>query len=121
MKNRQKRLGELLKHEISDMLLRGIKDPRIGFVSVTSVELTADLRQAKVFVSVLGSENERKSSLAGLRSAIGFIRHELGQRLQLKYLPEIIIEYDTSIEQGSRILALIDSVVQKKTDTPDEE
>jgi ribosome-binding factor A len=101
MGNRQKRLGELLKHEISDMLLRGIKDPRIGFVSVTSVELTADLRQAKVFVSVLGSE--------------------LGQRLRLKYLPEIIIEYDTSIEQGARILALIDSVVQKKTDTPDEE
>lgn len=121
MENRQKRLGELLKHEISDMILRGIKDPRIGFVSVTSVELTADLRQAKVFVSVLGSENERKSSLAGLRSATGFIRRELGQRLRLKYLPEIIIEYDTSIEQGSRILALIDSVVQKKTDTPDEE
>jgi len=121
MANRQKRLGELLKHEISDMILRGIKDPRIGFVSVTSVELTADLRQAKVFVSVLGSESERKSSLAGLRSATGFIRRELGQRLRLKYLPEIIVEYDTSIEQGSRILALIDSVVQKKTDTPDDE
>ena len=121
MANRQKRLGELLKHEISDMILRGIKDPRIGFVSVTSVELTADLRQAKVFVSVLGSESERKSSLAGLRSATGFIRRELGQRLRLKYLPEIIVEYDTSIEQGSRILALIDSVVQKKTNTPDDE
>ena len=121
MENRQKRLGELLKHEISDMILRGIKDPRIGFVSVTSVELTADLRQAKVFVSVLGSESERKSSLAGLRSATGFIRRELGQRLRLKYLPEIIVEYDTSIEQGSRILALIDSVVQKKTNTPDDE
>ena len=121
MENRQRRLGELLKHEISDMILRGIKDPRIGFVSVTSVELTADLRQAKVFVSVLGSESERKSSLAGLRSATGFIRRELGQRLRLKYLPEIIVEYDTSIEQGSRILALIDSVVKKKTDTPDDE
>jgi ribosome-binding factor A len=121
MENRHKRLGELIKHEISDMILRGIKDPRIGFVSITSVELTGDLRQAKVFISVLGSETEKKSSLAGLRSATGFIRHELGHRLRLKYVPEIILEYDNSIEEGSRILALIDSVVQKKTDTSDEE
>jgi ribosome-binding factor A len=121
MENRQRRLGELLKHEISDLILREIKDPRIGFVSITSVEVTADLRQAKVFVSVLGSEHERKSSLAGLRSAAGFIKRELGHRLRLKYMPEISIFYDNSIEHGSRIIELIDSVVQEKNSTSDDE
>ena len=121
MENRQRRLGELLKKEISDLVLRGIKDPRIGFVSITSVVLTADLRHAKVLVSVLGSEHERKASLAGLRSAAGFIRRELGQRLRLRYVPEIKIVYDDSIEQGTRIISLIDSVVKKEDSAPDEE
>ncbi len=121
MDNRQKRLGELLKHEISDMILRSIKDPRIGFVSVTDVEVTSDLRHAKVFVSVLGDESERKASVAGLRSAAGFIKREIGNRLRLKYVPEISIEYDESIEHGARILDLIDSVVEKKQEDSDEE
>jgi ribosome-binding factor A len=121
MGNRQKRLGEQLKHEISDLILRGIKDPRIGFVSVTNVELTADLRQAKVRISVLGSESQRKASLAGLRSAGSFIRRELGSRLRLKYVPEIRIIYDDSIEQGERILTLIDSVVKKEGLASDDE
>lgn len=121
MENRQRRLGQLLKQEISELLLREIKDPRIAFVSVTSVNLTADLRHAKVLVSVLGSERERKSSIAGLRSATGFIRRELGRRLRLKYIPEIKIVYDDSIEEGSRILSLIDSVTQEEDRDPDEE
>jgi ribosome-binding factor A len=121
MGNRQKRLGELLKQEISDLVLREIKDPRIGFVSITSVDLSADLRHAKILVSVLGSESERKSSLAGLRSAVGFIKRELGRRLRLKYLPDISIVYDNSIEEGNRIVSLIDSIVQKEDSTEDEE
>lgn len=121
MGNRQKRLGELLKQEISDLILRGIKDPRIGFVSITSVELTMDLRHAKVFISVLGSEAERKASLAGLRSATGYIRRELAHRLRLKYVPELAIVYDSSIERGAHIIALIDSLTEENTDTSDEE
>lgn len=121
MENRQKRLGELLKQEVSELVLREIKDPRIGFVSITSVDLTADLRHAKILVSVLGNEHERKSSLAGLRSAAGFIRRELGHRLRLKYVPEISIVYDDSIERGTRIVSLIDSVVQKENHIPDDE
>jgi len=121
MENRQRRLGELLKHEISELILREIKDPRIGFVSITGVDLTADLRQAKVYVSVLGRESEKNSSLAGLRSATGFIKRELGHRLRLKYVPEIRICYDDSLEHGSRIDALIDSVIEGKTDTTDDE
>jgi ribosome-binding factor A len=121
MGNRQKRVGELIKQEISELILREIKDPRIGFVSITSVDLTADLRHAKVFISVLGSESERKSSLAGLRNAGGFIRRELGHRLRLKYVPEINIVYDNSIEEGARIISLIESVVQKENLTSDDE
>jgi ribosome-binding factor A len=121
MGNRQKRLGELLKHEISDLMLREIKDPRIGFVSITSVDVAADLRTAKVYVSVLGNQNDKKASLAGLRSAARFIRHELGTRLRLKHVPEIIIIYDKSIEEGARISALIDSVIQKEHDSENEE
>jgi ribosome-binding factor A len=120
MVDRQRRLGQLLKQEISDMLLREIKDPRIAFASITSVDVAPDLRHAKVLVSVLGSERERKSTMAGLRSAAGYIRRELGQRLHLKYTPEIRIIYDDSIEEGSRILSLIDSVVTKEDLHPDE-
>lgn len=121
MENRQKRLGELLKHEISDMILREIKDPRIGFVSITDVEVSPDLRHAKVYISVLGTESERKSSLAGLRSAVGFMRREIGSRLRLKYTPDLSIVYDNSIEHGSHILELIDSVVEKKSEDSHEE
>jgi ribosome-binding factor A len=121
MENRQKRLGELLKHEISDMILRDIKDPRIGFVSITDVEVSPDLRHAKVFFSVLGNESDRKSSVAGLRSAVGFMRRELGSRLRLRYVPELNILYDNSIEHGSHILELIDSVVEKKPEDSHEE
>ena len=117
---RQRRIGQQLKQEISDMLLREIKDPRIAFASITSVDVAPDLRHAKVFVSVLGSERERKSTIAGLRSAAGFIRRELGQRLHLKRIPEIRIVYDDSIEEGSRILSLIDSVVPERDYNPDE-
>ncbi|RJP22812.1 MAG: 30S ribosome-binding factor RbfA [Candidatus Abyssobacteria bacterium SURF_5] len=121
MENRQKRLSELLKHEISDLILREIKDPRIGFVSITDVEVSSDLRHAKVFISVLGTESERKSTIAGLRSALGFMRREIGSRLRLKYVPELSVLYDNSIEHGSHILELIDSVVEKKTEPADEE
>ncbi len=123
MGNRQRRLGQLLKQEISELLAREIKDPRIAFVSITSVDVAPDLRHAKVYISVLGSESERKSTIAGLRSAAGYIRRELGSRLSLKYAPEIRIMYDDSIEEGSRILALIQSVVpeQEEEQAPDDE
>lgn len=121
MENRPKRLAELLKHEISELVQRHIKDPRIGFVSITDVEVSPDLRHAKVYVSVLGNERERKATVAGLRSAAGFIKRELGRRLRVKHVPEITIIYDESLERGSRILNLIESVVQENTETPDEE
>ena len=121
MGNRQKRLGELFKQEISELITRKIKDPRVGFVSITSVDLSPDLRNAKIYISVFGSEKEKKSSLAGLNSATSFIKRELGRRLRLKYMPDIAIFYDESIEKGAHISAIIDSVIKEEDCTPDDE
>lgn len=101
---RSDRIADIIKEEISTMLVMAeIKDPRIGFVTITKVALSEDLRTAKVFFSVMGTEEERENSRLGLQSASGYIRHELIKRLKLKRTPEIIFKYDDSIEYSSRI------------------
>lgn len=104
---RAARLGEAIKEEISDIIQRGLKDPRIGFVTITGVEVSHDLRHATVFFSILGSESERKETLAGLDSARGYIRTELGKRIRLKFLPELSFKLDKTIEESQRITELI--------------
>lgn len=104
---RAKRVGVRIREEVSDLLLRKIKDPRIGFVTITAVEVSDDLRRAKIFYSVLGTETDRQDAAAGLLSATGFIKRELAARLQLKFMPEIGFEYDESLEYGDRIERLI--------------
>ncbi|GAF71008.1 unnamed protein product, partial [marine sediment metagenome] len=89
----------LLQKEIS-LLLRKVKDPRIGFVTITGVEVTDDLRHAKVYVSVMGAESMRTQTMEGLHSAAGFIRRELGRVLTLRRIPEIVFRYDESVERG---------------------
>jgi len=111
--HRQEKLGELIAVELSDLLRTRVKDPRVGFASITHVEVSHDLRHAKVHVSVMGSEEERKGTMRGLHNATGFLRHELATRLTLRYMPEIVFKLDTSIEEGSRILALINQVEQE--------
>lgn len=106
---RQERVNSQFKEELAD-LLRKVKDPRIGFVSVTDVEVTADLKQARVYVSVLGNEEAQKETMAGLRSATGFIRTELARRIRLRFMPEIEWRYDTSLEHGARINELLNQV-----------
>ena len=108
--NRVRRLGELLKEEISKIIRREVKDPRIGFVSITDVEVSGDLRHAKVFVSVYGEEKEKKDTMEGLRKANGFIRKLVGERITTYHTPEIIFRYDDSIEHGVYISKLIDEV-----------
>ncbi|MEW6458593.1 MAG: 30S ribosome-binding factor RbfA [Bacillota bacterium] len=103
---RPERLAEVIKKEISD-LLRQMKDPRLGFVTVTAVEVSSDLRYAKVFVSVLGSNEDQDASLKVLRGAQGFIRTELGKRIRLRYTPEVSFVHDPSIEEGTRIIQII--------------
>ena len=108
--HRQEKLGEQIAEDISDLIRTRVKDPRIGFVSVTRVEVSGDLRHAKVYVSVMGSSEERKETMQGLNKATGFLRHELASRLTLRYMPEIAFKLDNSIEEGSRVLELINKV-----------
>jgi len=97
-------VGAQIREEIMQIIRRDLKDPRIGFVSITEVRMSPDLRSARVRVSVLGGEDEGRAALAGLLSAAGLIRHELGRRLQnLKFAPELRFEIDPSIEYSVRI------------------
>ena len=106
-KLRIEKLQELIKQEMSKMLLKELKDPRIGFVTVTDVEMTGDLREAKIYVSVMGGEEQVKSSLEGLNSALGFIRREIGRRIRLRFTPEISFSLDTSLDYGDHIQKLL--------------
>jgi ribosome-binding factor A len=101
-----------MKQEIADILMRKIKDPRIGFVTVTEVEVADDLRNAKVFVSVYGSE--KAATLKGLESASPFIRSELGKRMRMKFIPELLFRYDDSVERGAHINELLHEIQEKE-------
>ncbi|TKC18699.1 30S ribosome-binding factor RbfA [Robertmurraya kyonggiensis] len=104
---RSNRVGEQMKKELGEIIGRKIKDPRIGFVTVTDVQVTGDLQQATVFISVLGDEEQRENTLKGLAKAKGFIRSEIGQRIRLRKTPEITFEFDESIDYGNRIDSLL--------------
>ena len=104
---RIEKLQELIKQEMGKMLLKELKDPRIGFVTVTDVEMTGDLREAKIYVSIMGGEEQVKSSLEGLNSALGFIRREIGHRIRLRFTPEISFTLDTSLDYGDHIQKLL--------------
>ncbi|HKV45819.1 MAG TPA: 30S ribosome-binding factor RbfA [bacterium] len=106
------RLRELFKEEISTILQREMKDPRIGFVSVLDVELSQDLRHARVFVSILGDAEAKAKTMAGLGNAQGFIRKELGRRIRLRYMPEVSFRLDESIERGVRVQRLLRQVAE---------
>ena len=104
---RIEKLQELIKQEMSKMLLREIKDPRIGFVTVTDVEMTGDLREAKIFVSIMGDDAKVQESLKGLNSALGFIRREIGKRIKIRFTPEISFELDTSLDYSEHIQKIL--------------
>jgi len=107
MSERVKRLQEEIKKEVSFILQRKVKDPRLGFVSVTDVELSRDYAYCKIYVSVLGDDEERKQTMEGLTKATGFVRSELAKKLRLRIVPQISFHYDPSIEYGSRIDAIL--------------
>src|SRR3989441_3273155 len=110
--HRADQVGAQVREEIMQIIRRDLKDPRIGFVSITGVRMSPDLRLARVSISVLGDETEQKDTLAGLRSATGLIRHELGRRLEnLKFSPEIRFELDPSIEYSVHISELLKEVL----------
>lgn len=119
---RVSRVAELIKREVSQMLLFGIKDDRVGagMVSVTDVDLSGDLQHAKIFVSVYGTDEAREETMEGLRSATGFVRGELGRRVQLRRTPEVVFMEDRSIERGTKVLSLINRLTLERPADLDE-
>jgi ribosome-binding factor A len=110
---RPARVAEQMREELAAKI-RELKDPRIGFVSIVKIEVAADLRHAKVFVSVMGSPEQKKESILGLQSAAGFLRNELGQVMRLRYTPELHIVLDESIEHGTKIAQLLVQVQKEQ-------
>ena len=104
---RIEKIKELMKQEISKIILQELKDPRIGFVTVTQVEVTRDLSQAKVYVSLMGSEEQIKACWEGLNSSLGFIRREVGHRIRLRITPELFFVIDKSLDYSDHIQKLL--------------
>lgn len=107
---RQERVGRAIQQEISELLLRGSKDPRLAGVTVTGVEVTPDLRIARVYVSVLGDEQARKDAGEGLDRAAGFLRREVAHRLNMRVTPELAFVFDESWDRGARIDELLHQI-----------
>ena len=117
---RQQQVGDLIQREISVLVQRELKDPRLGFVTVTSVEVSPDLRYARVFYSVMGTPEEQKGTQAALDHATGFLRHELAGRIEMRYVPELSFRNDPSIAQGDRIARLLATIEQEQAVLPAE-
>jgi ribosome-binding factor A len=109
MGRRVERLTEEIREQVARMIASDLKDPRLGFITVTRVELTHDLGLARVHVGVLGSEAERKKSLAALQQASGFVRRELGKRLRIRHTPEVEFRYDKGLDATDRVAQLLEA------------
>jgi ribosome-binding factor A len=120
---RVERVAELIKREVSQMLLHGIKDDRVGtgMVSVTDVDVSGDLQHAKIYVSIYGSDEAKVETMAGLKSATGFVRSEIGARVRLRRTPEVVFIEDSSIERGNKVLSLLNQLqtTRKSDDLPE--
>lgn len=106
---RSQRVGDLIREEVADIIMNKLKDPRVGFVTVTGVDITEDLKLAKVYISVL-KEEEKEASLEILNSAKGFIRAELSKRVRMKFIPDLTFRVDESIEYGDKIERLLKDI-----------
>ena len=113
---RVSRVAALIQQEVSLMVLHEIKDDRVGagMVSVTDVDVSGDLQHAKIYVSIYGTDEARTETMAGLKSATGFVRHELGKRVRLRRTPEVIFIEDRALERGDRILTLLSQLSQER-------
>lgn len=121
--SRGQRVAEQIRRDLAELIRLEVKDPRVGFISLTDVELSADFAHAKVFFSSMKGEEGLAEILQGLQRASGFLRRELGKRVRIHTLPELHFVYDCSLEQGSRLSALIDEAVrsdQKPDQSSDE-
>jgi ribosome-binding factor A len=110
--NRSQRVGDLILREISSLLLRKVKDPRIKGTTITEVHMTKDLRIAYVYYSIFGQDANKKSAQEGFESAKGYIRKEIGEKIQLRYVPDIHFKYDNSLEYGQEMDNLLDKIIR---------
>ncbi len=119
---RVERVAEMIRREVSQMLLNGIKDDRVGtgMVSVTDVDVSGDLQHAKIYVSIYGTDEAKVETMAGLKSATGYVRSELGARVRLRRTPEVVFIEDSSIERGNKVLSLLNQLqtARKSDDLP---
>ncbi len=111
MFKRSEKVAEAVHELISGLLVKGLKDPRIGFVTITGVKVSDDLHLATVYFTVVGSDEEKRATEAGLNSARGFIRKEMGKNLRMRYVPDILFKYDAAVAYGSRIEAILREIV----------
>ncbi len=114
MYKRSEKVAEAIHEMVSELLVKGLKDPRIGFVTITGVKVTDDLHLATIYFTVIGSDAEKKETEEGLNSARGYVRKELGKNLRMRYVPDIIFRYDESVEYGSRIESLLKEIASKE-------
>lgn len=113
MFKRSEKVAEAIHEMVSELLIKGLKDPRIGFATITGVKVTDDLHLATIFFTVIGSEEEKSATEKGLNSARGYIRKEIGKNLRMRYVPDIIFKFDESVEYGSRIESLLKEITVK--------
>jgi ribosome-binding factor A len=113
---RTQRLDSQIRQELMALMQREMKDPRLGFATVTRVETARDLGSARVWVSVYGSEEERELSLAALRDAAPWLRRQLGERLHIRSVPQLVIRRDDSIEEGDRVLRLLRELEEQRAE-----
>jgi len=113
---RVERVASLIRREVSELLIGGIKDERVsqGMVSVTTVEVAGDLQHCKIFVSVFGSEDDRSQAMAGLRSASAYVKGELGRRLKMRRTPEVVFVLDRGLEKGTSVLGLLNRLEEQR-------
>lgn len=116
MSQRTDRLDSQIRQELMDLLQREMKDPRLGFATITRVETARDLGHARVWVSVLGTEADRERTMNALRAATPWLRRRLGERLTLRHVPELTVRHDDSIESGDRVLRIIRELDEEGTD-----
>jgi len=110
MSKRSEKLAETIHETVSSLLSRGLNDPRIGFITITAVEVVDDLSVARIYFTVIGDEKAKKDSITGLNSAKGYIRRELGRVLTIRHIPELIFNYDHSLDYGNRIDAILKEI-----------
>lgn len=113
---RVSKVASLIKREVSQMLLQGIKDDRVGMgiVSITDVDVSGDLQHAKIFVSIYGTDEVRAETMAGLKSATGYVRSELGHRMNLRRTPEVLFMEDRSLERGTQMISLLNKLSEER-------